>query len=72
MSIVMLSESVVENEVASSYRAGANHFVQKPSLPARMDILVRTLYRCSISTNFGPLTRLEEYRRWPSSDLHPG
>ena len=70
LSIVMMSGSAEHDAVVRSYRAGANHFLQKPLLLARMEILVKTLYDCATSTNFGPLIQLAEYQPWPSSDSH--
>lgn len=69
MSIIVLSGAAEQQEVAHSYRAGANHFLKKPFQTDRMDILVRTLYDCAISTNFAALARLDEYCALPASDF---
>ena len=66
MSIVIWSGATQQEAVLASYRAGANHFLKKPMRAERMDILVRTLYDCAISTNFAALTRLEEYCALPA------
>lgn len=63
-SMVIVSSSAEETLVAQCYRAGANHFLQKPVSMDRMDIFVGTLYRCVMLADFGELTRLPEYRLW--------
>ncbi len=65
ISIIMLSGAADEHAVEISYRAGANHFLQKPFTAARMDAFARALYNCAIGGNFAALMRLQEYRVVP-------
>lgn len=65
--IIMFSGSLDQACVLSSYAAGANAYLCKPSVPNRLDILVQTLYVCatSVPANFDRLKYLEEYQPPP-------
>jgi CheY-like chemotaxis protein len=67
--IIMFSGSDDKGSVLRSYLAGANHYLCKPATPARMDILVPSLYGCAVleTPNFQSLSNLQEYQPHPRS-----
>jgi CheY-like chemotaxis protein len=65
--IIIFSSSDDKGCVLASYLAGADSYLCKPSVPARLDILIQTLYACAASEprSFEPLSGLPEYQPRP-------
>ena len=67
--IIVFSGSSDPGCILRSYLAGADHYLRKPTSPARMVILVRSLYDCAMLSpkNFAELAALQEHQPRPTS-----
>jgi CheY-like chemotaxis protein len=63
--IIMLGQSADALSVSKCYAAGADYFLHQPRAPARLDVLVRTLYACAAFTppSFEGLEDVPEHHR---------
>jgi CheY-like chemotaxis protein len=64
--VVMFSGTARKLNIAECYSTGANRFISKPRVLARLKIIVRTLHLSLVSLHRpGPIQLLEEYRPDP-------
>jgi len=73
--VVMFSGIIDGERMPLSYAAGANYFLCKPTQQARLEVIVKTLWACAISSppRYDLIEQLPEYEHCPkqSSRLQP-